>query len=74
MDLFTDCHFLFKVHFLCLGLHIAVLEPWTLENGVPSGEIGTVPTYSSLVRAQPSLSFPHVSITTLFLVASNDTG
>ena len=24
------------------------MEPWTLENGVPSGEIGTFLTYSSL--------------------------
>ena len=23
------------------------MEPWTLENGVPSGEIGTFPTYYS---------------------------
>ena len=38
------------------------MEPWTLENGVTSGEIGTFPTDSSLVRAQPFLSFPYVSI------------
>ena len=44
------------------------MEPWTLENEVPSGEIGTFPTYSSLVRAQPFLSFPYVSIKTPFLV------
>ena len=36
------------------------MEPWILENGVPSGEIGTFPTYSSLVRTQPFLSFPYV--------------
>ena len=24
------------------------MESWTLENGVPSGESGTLPTYSSL--------------------------
>ena len=24
------------------------MEPWTLQNGVPSGEIGTFPAYSSL--------------------------
>ena len=45
-----------------------------LENGVPSGEIGTVPTYSSLVRDQPFLSFPYISIKTPFLVTSNDRG
>ena len=50
------------------------MEPWTLENGVPSGEIVTFPTYSSLVRAQPFLSFPYVSIKIPFLVTSNDTG
>ena len=37
----------------------------------PSGEIGTFPTYSSLVRAQPLLSFPYVSIKTPFPVASD---
>ena len=44
------------------------------RNGVPSGEIGTIPTYSSLVRAQPFLSFPYVSIKIPFLVTSDDTG
>ena len=33
-----------------------------LENGVPSGEIGTYLTYSSLVWTQPFLSFPDVSV------------
>ena len=37
-----------------------------LENGVPSGEIGICLTYSSLVRAQPFLSFPYVSITSVY--------
>ena len=50
------------------------MELWTLENGVPSGEIGTFLTYSSFVQAQPFLSFPYVSIKTPFLVTSNDTG
>ena len=45
-----------------------------LENGVPSEEIGTFLTYSSLVRAQPFLSLPYVSIKTPFLVSCNDTG
>ena len=45
-----------------------------LENEVPSDEIGTFPTYSSLDRAQSFLSFPYVSINTPFLVTSNDTG
>ena len=30
------------------------MEPWTLENGVPIGEIGTLPTYSFLVRTTGS--------------------
>ena len=52
MGLFIDCHFLFEVQLLDLSLHIKVLsfgrlvELWTLENGVPSGEIGTFLTYS----------------------------
>ena len=41
---------------------------------VPSGEIGTFPTYFSLVLAQPFLSFPYVCIKTPFLITSNDTG
>ena len=45
-----------------------------LENGVPSGEIGTFPTYSSVVRAQPFLYFPYVSIKIQFFVTSYDTG
>ena len=45
----------------------------TLQNGVSSGEIGTLPTYCSLVRAQPFHSFPYVSIMTSFRVTSNDT-
>ena len=51
MGLFNNCHFLFEVELLCLSLHMEVLsfedsvEPWTLENGVPSGESGTFPTY-----------------------------
>ena len=77
MGLFIDCHFLFQVLLLCLSLHIEVLSfedsEWTLENGVPSGDIGTFPTYSALVRAQPFLSFPYVSIKTQFLVTNNDT-
>ena len=39
---------------------------------MPSGKIGKIPIYSSLVRAQPFLSFPYVSIKTPFLVTSND--
>ena len=50
------------------------MEPWKLENGEPSGEIGTFPTYSSLVWAQVFLSFPYVSIKTPILVTSDDTG
>ena len=49
------------------------MEPWTLENGVLSGEIGIFPTNFSLVRAQPYLYFPYVSIMAPFLVTSNDT-
>ena len=45
-----------------------------LENGVASGEIGTFPTYSSLVLAQPILSFLYASIMTPFLVTSNGSG
>ena len=41
------------------------MELWTLENGVPSGEFGTFPTYSSLVRTHsptfPSLHLRHNS-------------
>ena len=48
--------------------------PWTPENGVPSGEIGTFPKYACLVQVQLSLSFPYVSIKTQFLVTSNNTG
>ena len=68
MGLFIDCHFLFEVLLLCLSLHVEVLSclkivsgAVMLGNGVPSGEIGTFPTYSSLVWAQPFLSFPYVS-------------
>ena len=50
------------------------MKPWTLENVIPSGEIGTFPTYSSLVRAQPFLSFPYVNIKMQFLMTTNDTG
>ena len=46
------------------------MEPWTLENGVSSGENGTFPTYSSLVWTQPLLCFPYVSIKTPFLVTN----
>ena len=42
------------------------MEPRTLENGVPSGEIGTFAANSSLVRAQAFLSFPYVRIKTPF--------
>ena len=45
-----------------------------LENGVPNGEIGTTPTYSSLVRSQTFLSFPYAIKKTTFLVTSIDTG
>ena len=47
---------------------------WALENGLQSGEIGTFPTYSSRVRAQPFLSFLYVSIKTPFLVTRIETG
>ena len=53
MGLSIDCHSLFEVQ-LCLSLHIEVLSfedgEWSRDdrNGVPSGEIGTFPTYSSL--------------------------
>ena len=50
------------------------MEPLTLGNGVPNEEIGTFPTYSSLVQAQPFLSFPYLSIKAPFLMTSDDTG
>ena len=70
MGLFIDCHFLFEVQLLCLSMHIEVLsfENSEWSRGMPSVELGTFPTYSSLVRAQPLLSFPYVSIKTPFLV------
>ena len=76
MGLFIDSHFLFEVQLLCLSLDIEVLslEDSEWSCGVPSGEIGTFPTYSSLVRVQPFLSFLYGSIKTPFLVTSNDTG
>ena len=44
------------------------------EYKVPNGEIGTFPICSSVVQAQPLISFSYVSIKTQFLVTSNDTG
>ena len=77
MCLFIDCHFLFEVQLLCLSLDIEVLSSedgeWSrgrYKNGVPNGEIGIFPTYSSLARAQPFLSFPYVSIKNPFPVTS----
>ena len=60
-----------KLHFIPpdgtsvnFSLHIEVLS---LENGVPSGNIGIFQTYS-LVQAQPFLLFPYVRTKTQFLV------
>ena len=65
--------FLFEVRLLCLSLYTEVLlhedSEWSRGR-----EIGTIPTYSSLVRAQTFLSFPYVSIKTPLVVTSNDIG
>ena len=74
MALFISCHFLIWNSIVVLEFTYwsfviwrEWVEPWTLVNGVPSGENGTFLTYSSLVRAQPLLSFPYVSIKTPFI-------
>ena len=77
MGLFIDCHFLFEVQLLCLNsifCHLKIVSGAVdARKGVPSDEIGTFPSYSSLFRAQPFLYFPYVSLKTPFLVTSNDT-
>ena len=64
--------FLFEVLLLYLSLHIEVCHFKTV-GGAVDARISAKWSFF-LVRAEPLLSFPYVSIKTPFLVTSNDTG